>query len=179
MLSIFFQQVRLLVFILHILFLDKEPILLSAKAKGRAPVNCFMEICIMLNDWGAILSWFFFFPDMACWATREKNKNGEKRTIKRRNWAFMLGHFDCITDWFQVRQPWKRGEIQGKRETLNYGWHWQDLSIKGRFRTAGVENRRGSDILYCGGWQLPAVCQRGKCLIFKSKTNFHKASDGK
>lgn len=51
---------RLLVFILHSLFLDKEPILLSAKAKGRAPVNCFMDICIMLNDWGYFKVNFLF-----------------------------------------------------------------------------------------------------------------------
>lgn len=31
----------------------------------------------------------------------------QEETIKAKEWAFKLGPFDCVTDWFQVRQLWK------------------------------------------------------------------------
>lgn len=31
----------------------------------------------------------------------------QEETIKAKEWAFKLGLFDCVTDWFQVRQLWK------------------------------------------------------------------------
>lgn len=114
------QQTRLWVLIMHSLFLDKGPILLSAKAKGRAPVNCFKDICIMLSDWVSILSWIFSRHGCLSYQRkekREKNKCGEKWTIKGRNWAFMWGHFDCVTDWFQVKQFWKRGNPGEERNS--------------------------------------------------------------
>lgn len=31
----------------------------------------------------------------------------KKKTIKGKEQAFKLGPFDCVTDWFQVRQLWE------------------------------------------------------------------------
>lgn len=77
------QQTRLLVFIMHSLFLDKGPILLSAKAKGRAPVNCFKEICIILSDFVSILSWIFSRHGCLSYQRKEKRTSVERNGLSK------------------------------------------------------------------------------------------------
>ena len=54
----------------------------------------------------------------------------QEETIKGKEWAFKLGPFDCVTDWFQVRQLW---EVQPEENCPSvqrlceagrlHGWH--------------------------------------------------------
>lgn len=81
--SQFLQQARLLVFIMHHLFLDKGPILLSAKAKCRAQVNCFKEICIMLSDGASILGWIFSRHGCLSYQRKEKRTSVEKNGLSK------------------------------------------------------------------------------------------------
>ncbi|CAM4521478.1 unnamed protein product [Leuciscus chuanchicus] len=37
----------------------------------------------------------------------QRHADYQEETIKGREQAFKLGHFDCVTDWFQVRQLWE------------------------------------------------------------------------
>lgn len=77
------HQLRLLVFIMQSLFLDKEPILLSAIAKGRAPVNYFREICIMFSDWVSILSWIFSRHGCLSYQRKEKRTSVERNGLSK------------------------------------------------------------------------------------------------
>lgn len=54
----------------------------------------------------------------------------QEETIKGKEWAFKLGPFDCVTDWFQVRQLWELQpeencpSVQCLREAGRlHGWH--------------------------------------------------------
>lgn len=97
----------------------------------RVSELCFMNICIIHFDRWILISFprSFVSADykrpvsIAMQATQEE-------TIKGKRWAFKLGPFDCVTDWFQVRQLWEHQpeencpSAQYLREAGRlHGWH--------------------------------------------------------
>lgn len=66
---------------------------------------CLMIICI-IRFWGGYSSQSFSICRLrkACFQCRARY---QEETIKGKEQAFKLGPFDCVTDWFQVRQLWE------------------------------------------------------------------------
>lgn len=72
---------------------------------------CLMMICIIRFEGGVggvthLNLWLFCICRLqkACFQCRA---HYQEETIKGKDRAFKLGPFDCVTDWFQVRQLWE------------------------------------------------------------------------
>lgn len=52
----------------------------------------------------------------------------QEETIKGKEWAFKLGPFDCVTDWFQVRQLW---EVQPEENCPSVHCLWEAGRLHG------------------------------------------------
>lgn len=122
-------------------------------------MHCFNEICIMLSDLVSALSWISSRHGRLSYQREEGRTSVERNGLSKGRTELSCQDTLIV---LQIGSRWgkyEREEIRGKRESLNQGWHCQDLSIKGRFGLAGVENRWGSNILYCGGWHHSGVLQ--------------------
>ena len=143
-----------------LIFRQRAPFCCLQEQEGRAPADCFRGICIMLSDLVSALSWISSRHGSLSYQREEKRTSVERNGLSKGRAGLSCEDTLIV---LQIGSRWgnyEREEIQGKRGSLNRGWHLQDLSIKSRFGLAGVENRRGSNILYCGGWHHHRLLQQ-------------------
>lgn len=62
---------------------------------------------------------------------------------QKKELAFMLGHFDCVLDWFQARRSLKNKKFKEDRQS-ELGVALPGLPV---LRAVSLDNRKGSNIL--------------------------------
>lgn len=117
----------------HLKFPNTSPISPSSQKKGQKKTESLWALFLdYLHNtlWWVdthLNPWLFCICRLqkACF---QRRAGYQEETIKGKEWAFKLGPFDCVTDWFQVRQLW---EVQPEENCPSVQCLWEAGRLHG------------------------------------------------